>query len=81
MLTSALTSKGQVTIPSDIRRQLHLRPGDKVGFMVENDHIVMVRKEKNIKAAFGILKAKRTVSLAKINKVAREKVKRDYSRH
>lgn len=78
MLTSALTSKGQVTIPSDIRRQLHLHPGDKVGFMVEDDHIVLFRKEKNIEAAFGILKTRRTASLEKINKAAREKVKRDY---
>lgn len=79
MLTSAVTSKGQVTIPSDIRRQLHLHPGDKVGFVMEDDHVVLFRKEKNIKAAFGILKPKRSASLKQMEKAIRKGWSGDHS--
>lgn len=29
---STVTTKGQATIPTDIRQHLNLRPGDKIGF-------------------------------------------------
>lgn len=32
---SKVTSKGQVTIPQDIRMQMGLRPGDEVEFVVD----------------------------------------------
>lgn len=33
-----MTSKGQVTIPKDIRRRMGLRPGDRVEFVEEDGH-------------------------------------------
>jgi AbrB family looped-hinge helix DNA binding protein len=39
-----LSTKGQVTIPKDIRAALHLRPGDKVLFDVEGGDSARVRK-------------------------------------
>ena len=38
-----LTSKGQVTIPLDIRQRLGLRPGDEVEFVVEDDAVRVVK--------------------------------------
>ena len=66
MHSSILTNKGQVTIPCEIRRQLGLRPGDKVGFTIENDHVVLFRKQNNIEAAFGLCRPKRSASLKDI---------------
>lgn len=43
MLTSTLTSKGQATIPSEIRKNLDLHAGDKVVFEII-DHQVTLRK-------------------------------------
>ncbi|MBP6918406.1 MAG: AbrB/MazE/SpoVT family DNA-binding domain-containing protein [Legionellaceae bacterium] len=43
MLTSTLTSKGQATIPSEIRKNLDLHAGDKVVFEII-DHQVIIRK-------------------------------------
>jgi len=63
MLYSAVTTKGQVTIPGEIRRRLHIKPGDKVAFNIENDHAVLKRKISDIKAAFGLVKVKHSVSL------------------
>jgi antitoxin PrlF len=44
-MESALTSKGQVTIPKAIRDQLNLTPGDKVKFFIQPDgHLVILPK-------------------------------------
>lgn len=63
MHSSSLTSKGQITIPSEIRNQLGLHPGDKVGFLIENDHVIIFRKQNDIEAAFGICQPKQTANL------------------
>ncbi len=64
MDTSTLTQKGQVTIPVGIRKKLGLRTGDRVAFTQEGDHVVVKPVQKNIKAAFGLVKARRSASLA-----------------
>ena len=42
---SRLSSKGQVTIPSEVRERLHLEPGDTVIYEVEDDRAVPRRAE------------------------------------
>ncbi|MHB1947832.1 MAG: AbrB/MazE/SpoVT family DNA-binding domain-containing protein [Gammaproteobacteria bacterium] len=66
MSLSALTSKGQVTIPAEIRKALQLRTGDKIGFLLEDGHVILFKKIDNIEAAFGICKPKRKASLKDI---------------
>ncbi len=39
-----VSTKGQVTIPRDIRRALHIQPGDKVLFDLEGGDRALVRK-------------------------------------
>lgn len=72
MHSSSLTSKGQVTIPAEIRQQLGFHSGDKVGFLIEDDHIILFRKQNDIEAAFGICKPKRTASLKDIEEAIRK---------
>ncbi len=43
MLISSLTSKGQATIPAEIREALHLTAGDKVSFEIK-DHQAIISK-------------------------------------
>lgn len=38
---SRLTSKGQVTVPKNIRKRLGLQEGDRVAFVEENDKIIL----------------------------------------
>jgi AbrB family looped-hinge helix DNA binding protein len=40
--TAKLTSKGQITIPKDVRDALRLAPGDRVTFIVENGSVRIV---------------------------------------
>lgn len=37
MATATITSKGQTTIPKSVRDRLHLEPGDRVEFVVQDD--------------------------------------------
>lgn len=48
--TSKVTSKGQVTIPADIRKSLGLEDGTNVIFLELEDG-VLIRSEKNIREA------------------------------
>ena len=36
-MQATITSKGQVTVPKSIRDRLHLKPGDKIDFVLEED--------------------------------------------
>jgi antitoxin PrlF len=40
-LNSTISSKGQITVPLEIRRRLGLRECDRVEFVVENDRTIM----------------------------------------
>ena len=73
MQTSILTSKGQVTVPADIRRRLGLAPGDRVAFILDGDHVELVRRENRIEAAFGICKPTRSVSDEDMERVIRRR--------
>lgn len=41
-MMSTVTTKGQVTIPKEIRDQLQIRTNDKVDFIVEGERVVLV---------------------------------------
>ena len=43
MELAKVTSKGQITIPIDIRKKLGIREGDKILFMEENDRVIMMK--------------------------------------
>ncbi len=43
MATSTLTSKGQITLPKQIRQRLNVAAGDRVDFIVEENGQVIVR--------------------------------------
>jgi len=36
-----LTSKGQVTIPKEVREHLGLKPGDAVSFRIADGHVIV----------------------------------------
>jgi len=41
MVLTTMTSKGQVTIPKEIREKLHIKPKDRITFSVEGDHAIL----------------------------------------
>jgi len=48
-----VTSKGQVTIPSDVRRLLGIQPGEKVIFRVQGDKVEIARASMSLEEVFG----------------------------
>jgi antitoxin PrlF len=60
MLSEAtITSKGQTTIPKQIRDSLGLQSQDKVNFSLLSDGTVIMRaKKKSIKSVYGLLHTK-----------------------
>lgn len=57
--TSTITSKGQTTIPKEIRDRLGLHPGDKIDFVIDADGQLVVKpRTVHVRDLFGILKPK-----------------------
>jgi len=63
MKTSLVTTKGQVTIPVDVRHRLGIHQGDRVGFLYEDGKVIILPVIKNIEAAFGLVSAELSVNL------------------
>jgi len=63
-LSSALTSKGRVTIPIEIRRHLGLAPHDRITFVVEADHVRIESGTSVIARTAGALKSQRAAESA-----------------
>jgi antitoxin PrlF len=56
---SAITRKGQATIPKAIRDHLHLKPGDRVKFFLHPDGSVVLLPKLPVTALRGMLKPRR----------------------
>jgi antitoxin PrlF len=58
-MESAITSKGQATIPKAIRDHLGLKQGDRVKFFVHPDGSVVILPKLPVRALRGIVKPRR----------------------
>jgi antitoxin PrlF len=52
MPSATITSKGQITLPIEVRRRLGLKVGDKVEFVYEQDGKTTVQPKKTEKKPF-----------------------------
>ncbi len=43
-----MTSKGQTTVPQEIRELLKLKPGDRIRYVVRNGEVVIKAKNKRL---------------------------------
>jgi antitoxin PrlF len=71
---SAITVKGQATIPKKIREHLRLKPGDRVKFFVHPDGSVVLLPKLPASALRGIVKPRRRrpVTVAEMTEAAAE---------
>lgn len=71
MTTATISSKGQITIPADVRQALHVDTGDRVEFVeIETgryEFVAATRSVTELKGMFG--KAKRAVSVEEMNRI------------
>lgn len=78
-----MSSKGQITLPKDIRDRLGLKQGDRIRFIVEDDGKVrLLPAKRDISELFGILpKPKRALSLDEIDEIVQTTVARHVLGH
>ena len=75
MKTYSITPKGQVTIPTEIREKLKLKPGDKVTYVATASGILLKPATTDMISDFGFLKnRKKSADIQKIRKAVREKI-------
>ena len=62
MDATSVTSKGQVTIPQEVRQKLGIRQGTKLVFSVVDDHVELRMLSQRVDVpgtGFGLLKTRR----------------------
>lgn len=74
-IPATITSKGQVTVPAEVRRYLGIERGDKIYFLLEDDGIVRVEVPRyptvaSLRGAAGSLSS--PVSWTEIEAIASE---------
>ena len=58
MNETTVTTKGQVTIPAEIRARLGIKPRDKVAFELNGDTATLRKAGSRILAVYGSIKSK-----------------------
>jgi AbrB family looped-hinge helix DNA binding protein len=80
MPLSTITSKGQITVPKEVRDVLGLKAGDKVDFRLEKDGTArMLPLSRKVSDVFGMLaniKKKRPVTVREMDKNLKKAIKK-----
>lgn len=74
---STVTSKGQTTIPGEIRKALRIKPGDRLEYVAQGDQVT-IRVHPGIRSLKGVLASKRgrRMSFAQIREAAAKAARR-----
>jgi looped-hinge helix DNA binding domain, AbrB family len=70
MATATITSKGQITIPAEVRAELGVRAGDRVEFVeIGQKQFAIVPATRSVKELNGLFRGKRSkpVSIEEMN--------------
>jgi len=82
--SSTLTTKGQMTLPKEVRDRLHLKAGDRLDVAVEDRRIILTPATMSLAELCAVLPpAKRARSLKEMDEAIRKRVARrnDRPRH
>ena len=70
MISSKITSKGQVTIPKKVREFLNVDAFDNIEFtLIENGKVIVTGRRNSARALFGMLKHKKQPKPVSIEKM------------
>jgi AbrB family looped-hinge helix DNA binding protein len=72
-VTAKITSKGQITLPKEVRKTLNVHAGNVVIFEKENDNVV-IKPARTLKEFKGFLKGKGKEDFEEMRKKAKEHV-------
>ena len=83
MPTSTVTSKGQITLPKEVRNHLGLSEGDRVDFVISEDGSVrLLPISGSVRRLFGLLQrtGSPAATLAEIDEAIGEQIAADDAR-
>jgi AbrB family looped-hinge helix DNA binding protein len=82
-MDSAITIKGQATIPKPVRDHLRLKPGDRVKFFIHPDGTVVLLPKRPATALRGIVRPSRRkpVTLEAMDHASAEAAASGWNRH
>ncbi len=77
MSIATLTSKGQTTIPKDIRQFLKIKAGDRLEFIVKQDGEAVLKpaltQVQELKGMLAVFAKNKTISIEEMNQAIRKK--------
>ncbi len=69
MSIATLTSKGQTTIPKDVRERVGLKPGDRMHFTALSNGTFIVRvKNRGVREMQGIVRSRRRLPMTELSR-------------
>ena len=73
-MIAALSSKGQLTLPVEIRRKLHLHAGDRLDIVLgENNRVELIPLSRSVKELKGmLLKPPQPVTLEEMDRAIQD---------
>jgi len=72
-MRAVITRKGQVTVPAEIRRQLGLKRGDRVAFVLDEGEVRLTRTGSVVERTAGAFRTRRTALTAEELREAAER--------
>jgi antitoxin PrlF len=74
MPTATMASKGQITIPKEIREQLNLKAGHRLEFTIDTGKLTVTPRNRDIRSLKGSirLRRRRPVSVTQMNEAIAE---------
>lgn len=84
MPTATLTTKGQITIPREVRDHLGVDSGDRLSFTVQDDGSVVVRPlTRHVRELGGLLlrAGRRAVAVAEMDQGIARRMRSKFGRH
>jgi AbrB family looped-hinge helix DNA binding protein len=84
MSIATVTSKGQITLPKELRERLHIAAGERIEFRIdeESSTATLIPLNKRVEDLFGMLKRKnnrKAVTTEKMDESIRTEIRKKYS--
>lgn len=79
-ISAKLTSKGQITLPAELRKALGLKPGDRIEFVkTGKDRYELLARTKRFEDLEGIIESDVTIDLDKLDELIGEAVREKFA--
>ena len=81
-IESKLTSKGQTTIPLEVRKALKLKPGDRIRYVVTGGRVELIPRNRSVLELAGVLydPDRKPISIEEMDEAIGEAIVERYER-